>query len=238
MTTTAIRHGYTLADLDRLARTAAVTAHGGALDPLTRYQLAWSAIAEHLAAASDHPTRADLLAAGRAEIHADLAAALHARGYQSVAAGPGSMPRWCAYWHHPDSDRAEDRVTDSIAIGQTLTLLTRRQRQAVTALAVLGDYPEAAAALGLSYARCAALIAEARRAVWAAWYAPDAPPSYRGHDKRRGSHLPRTHCPSGHALDGDNLRLRRRTRGRVERVCRACESERARTRWAARAEAA
>jgi hypothetical protein len=31
-----------------------------------------------------------------------------------------------------------------------------------------------------------------------------------------------THCVHGHALDGDNLMLRDRGRGRVERVCLAC----------------
>lgn len=227
-----ILHGWTITDLDRLAKTAAAAAPAGGLDGLTRYQTAWSAIAEALVTAEDTPTRRALVRVGWQAINHELTACLHARGYRGghVYAGPASSPRYIQFWYSPQGDDAIDRLVEHLAAAQIGELFTPAEGRAVEALAVHGDHALAAEALGLTYKGMASNLAAARRKFRAAWFAPDTPPPMHGHDRRRGNTEPRTHCVAGHQLDGDNLRLHRRRDGKVERVCRACEAKRGRAR--------
>ncbi|NGO71826.1 hypothetical protein [Streptomyces boncukensis] len=221
-------HGYTVHDIDRLARIAAASAHSGGLDAPTRHDLAWSGIAEALVAAEDTPTRQGLIHVGRNAVHAELAACMHARGYQSgnTTAGSDASPRWATYWRTPPEPNAMDRLVEHLAAVQIGDMFTMSEGRAVEALAVHEEYAQAAEALGLSYKTFAAHIAAARRRFRSHWFAPDTAPPVRGHDKRRGSQEPQTHCGRGHLLDGDNLRIQIRRRGRRERVCRACVRDR------------
>ncbi|GAA2218388.1 hypothetical protein GCM10010400_75590 [Streptomyces aculeolatus] len=230
-----VGHGYSLADVDRLARTSVAAARGAGVDAATRYGLAWSAIAETIVGATEPPARAELVQAGWKAIHAELRAVLHARGYRDghVYEGAGSSPRYWRYWWTPADEGAVDRVTDAIAVQQALAVLTPTQLDAVAALAAHDDYAAAAEALGWPYKRLASRVAEGRRRIAAAWYAPDSPPARRGHDKRRGTHAPRERCSAGHLLDGDNVRVRRRRGGKAERICRSCEAARSQARAAA-----
>jgi hypothetical protein len=236
----AIRHGYTLKDLDRLARIAAASARTGGLDSATCHGLAWSGIAEHLCTADEAPSRRDLVRAGQNAVHVELAACMHARGYQSgnTPAGPGASPRYWQYWHGPPEPNAMDRLIDHVAAIQIGELFTATEGSAVEALAIHEDYAAAADALGITYKRLAARIAAARRRFRTHWFAPDTPPQVRGHDKRRGNRPPRTHCLVGHSLDGDNLRIQLRRGGSRERCCRTCDRVRNKARWAAQKPAA
>lgn len=40
-----------------------------------------------------------------------------------------------------------------------------------------------------------------------------------------------THCPQGHAYDGNNLIVKRKAKGRTSRVCRECRKVQRRNRW-------
>lgn len=50
-----IRHGYSLSDLEQLARMALWRSWGMVLDLDTRYEVAWSALAEHLCSRCHEP---------------------------------------------------------------------------------------------------------------------------------------------------------------------------------------
>ena len=231
---TNIAHGYTLADLDRLAKTAAAAAPTTGLDGYTRYTLAWSAIAEALCDKQRH-SRRDLINTGWQAINTEITACLHARGYKEghVHNGPASSPRYIQFWHPVGDDNAIDRLIEHIAARQAGEVFTRAQGQAVEALGRHDDHALAARSLGIGYGTFSTRLSAARAAFHAAWYAPDTPPTITRHDKRRGNQPPRTHCGAGHAMNGDNVRIRRRRGGRTERVCRACESGRQQARAAA-----
>ncbi|WP_445520497.1 hypothetical protein [Streptomyces sp. NEAU-174] len=216
-----------MADLHDLARLAAATAHGGELDPALRYDLAWSAIAVALTEADEPPTRRDLLAAGRTDIHAELQAVRHARGALSSGSETASSRAYWRFWTDLPEERAEDRLTDRIAVRQVLDVLDAQLLDVIAALAVHDDYRAAANALGMPYKLLAKKIGVARRLVWAAWFAPETAPARRGYDKRRGNRPPGDRCAAGHLLEGSNVRLRNRGRGRTSRVCRTCAAVRA-----------
>jgi hypothetical protein len=76
-----LRFGYTLADLNGLARLAVHTAGAMAGDWHDRYDTAWSAIAEHLYAAPHWPPRHDLVRAGQLAIYAVVDGDRQAYGY-------------------------------------------------------------------------------------------------------------------------------------------------------------
>ncbi|MGW1492599.1 hypothetical protein [Streptomyces sp. NPDC002402] len=223
-----IRWNWTLTDLDHLAKTAAAAAPSGGLDGLTRYQTAWSAIAEALVTAETPPARADLIRAGRQAINAEITACLHARGYRNSHAhrGPASSPRYMQYWTVRGDENAIDRLIDHLAAAQIGDLFTAAQGLAVEALARHDDHQTAADALGVGYKTFSTRLSAARRTFRAAWYAPDTAPPVTGHDKRRGNTSPRTRCREGHELSGDNLRIQIRKGGKTERCCRTCESAR------------
>lgn len=225
--------GYTLHDLDHLAKTAAGLAPAYGLDGLTRYQTAWSAIAEHLVTVDQPPTRRDLIDVGWQAINQELSACMHARGYRDGHShnGPASSPRYATYWHQTGEEPAVDRLVDHLAAVQIGDRFTLAEGRAVEALARYGDYATAAAALGMPYQRFHRQVSEARRRFRRHWYAPDTPPPMRGHDKRRGNTVPRTHCDAGHEMVGDNVYLRRRKGRAPERVCRACERVRSVAWW-------
>jgi hypothetical protein len=236
---TDIAHGYTLIDIDYLAK-AAARAATGALDGLTRYQLAWSAIAEHLVTAEEPPTRWDLKKTGWQAINREVTACMHARGYRDGHAynGPLSSPGYAVYWHQVGDEPATDRLIDHIAAEQIGDRFTLEEGRVVEALGRHDDHALAAASLGMGYGTFSSRLSEARAKFLRHWYAPDPAPPRRGHDKRRGTHPPRTHCRAGHELAGENLHIQRRKGGKVERICRACERARRRARKAGKAAAA
>ncbi|GAA3032608.1 hypothetical protein GCM10020000_07050 [Streptomyces olivoverticillatus] len=167
-------HGFTLADIDSLARTAVSAARAVGMDGLTRYQTAWSTIAEHLVEAEEPPSRTELIRAGWRAINAETAACLHARGYRNGHAhqGPASSPRYLQYWNTPLEDNAIDRLVDHLAAVQIGDLFTRAQGEAVEALARHDDHALAAASLGIPYKTFASRLSAARQRFQAAWYAP------------------------------------------------------------------
>lgn len=234
-----IAAGYTMDDLDRLAKTAAGLAPAYGLDGLTRYQTAWSAIAEHLITADQPPTRRELVGVGWQAINQELTACMHARGYRDGHAhnGPASSPRYVTYWHQTGEESAVDRLVDHLAAVQIGDRFTLAEGRALEALARYGDYATAAAALDMPYQRFHRHVSQARRRFRRHWYAPETPPPASGHDKRRGNRPPRAHCDAGHELVGDNVYLRRRKSRAPERVCRACERERSVARWQQKAAA-
>lgn len=215
-----LRYGFTLADLDRIAR-AAVAINlkwWSGSDRWQQVETAWSGIAEHLYAAEDPPTEGDLLTAARNAINDEVQGDRQALG---LSHNGKPSPRFHAYWNQVPDEPWEDRLVDRIALKQILPLLTGKQQSAVLALAAMGDYRAAAEALGIGYGTLNNRLSVARKAFDEHWYAPEAPPTRRGRDGRVKSYsTPRlTHC--NHCEDRHELTDENTYRSGGSRTCKA-----------------
>ncbi|WNI19937.1 hypothetical protein [Actinacidiphila sp. ITFR-21] len=220
-----IRYGYTLRDIDRMARAACAADRTLSSDITTRYDTAWSAIAETLCAAPEPPTRHDLTRAGWQAIYHDVKAVRRLYGVDSTdrSGEVASAPRFVAYWTRGATHAADEGVTERIAVHEILATLPEHLREAVVALAALDDYQKAADSLGIKYTAMTVRMSNARRRFRAHWYAPETAPAIKGTDRRIGSRaqgVP-THCPQGHEYTPENT-IRRPGRPR-SRICRTCD---------------
>lgn len=230
-----IRHGYTLRDLNRMARAACVADRTYSSDMTTRYDTAWSAIAEHLVAAEEPPARQELVRVGWQAIYREVRAVQQLYGVdRSERAGDvASAPRFTAYWTHIPRP-PDEGIIERIAVPQILATLWDVERDAVLALAVHNDYQRAADSLGISYKALVRNINAGRKRFKRRWYAPETALPVTGTDRRVGSHargLP-THCPRGHEYTSENT-IRRPSALR-RRICRSCDVARDAARKAAR----
>lgn len=222
-----VLHGYTLADLDRLARRV-VTAHLGwwsAGDRHDQYETAWSGIAEHLCTASEVPKPSDLTAAGTAALDREVKASKRHHG--ATRAG-GIGPRYAAYWYEPPAEPWEDRLVDWIAISQILQAVPATGLQALGALASAPDRAAAAEAVGVSERALSTRLSRARKVCREHWFAPEIAPPMK-QPPSPGRMPTRDQCDAGHALTPDNIMWmapKKPGRPRYGR-CRACERERA-----------
>lgn len=192
-----LAHGYTLADLHRLARLAVHTAGTMTSNWHDRYDTAWSAIAEHLYAADHWPARGDLVRAGQLAIYAVVDDNRQAYGYyrrksDGGAHGVASSPAFRTYWWDicgtTPSRSPEGPVVERMALAQILPLLTPTQRQVITALAVHDDYRAGAAALGMTYVTFRSHVSRARTRFLAWWHEHETPSRPWGCDRRVGSY--------------------------------------------------
>lgn len=186
---TEIRHGYTLTDVHQLARLAVHTARAWyAMDYLDRLDAAWYGIVEHLHEAEHWPPRHDLVRAGQQAVHALVVGEMHHAGYYKYKthgfdSGPGSMPGFVKYWHHPPTV-IEPRIVERVTLAQIWPVLTSRQRDAFTALAIHDDYVLAAEALGIEPQTFRSLIGRARREFLRLWHEGEAPSRLWRADRR------------------------------------------------------
>mgnify|MGYP002622896921 FL=1 len=202
-----LRFGYTLAELDDIAETAAVTVHHRShLDRAVRVQAAWEAATTHLYAADTPPTRHDLLTVAwnaiRQAARADCAFRGWQPGYEAVTR-PGFERYWALSANpHPSPEAA---VVERLALAQIWPRLRPRHRELLLALAVHDDYTRAAEAVGLKYHSFVSCISRARRAFLALWHEHEAPSRPWGHDVRGKQ-------PTTRTVTGTVLRLRERRR--------------------------
>lgn len=189
-----IRFGYTLNDLDRLARSTVNQNRRWfpAADRADQYDAAWHGIAQHLCSTDEAPSELDLLDAGREALAADQHANQQTRG----ARHPGAIgANFARYWLGiaPATPSPEGHVVDRVALPQIWPLLAEREQQALIALAWLGDYETAAKTVGLDYKAFGKLVGQARRRFYAAWHEGETAPTkpWRRDVRRartRGSH--------------------------------------------------
>lgn len=225
-----IRGGYTMADIDRLAKAAAKRwggVHAG--DFLDRYEDAWFRIVARLYEADEPPTERELLFAGMDGVQDFLAernrsqGRSHRHGYEF-----GSAPRFATYWNEATTTRShEDGIVEAVALRQALAVLTPGQYEALIAASIAPSLHVAADALGLNYHAFIGRYYRARDAVKAAWFQGETPPVAAGararvSDNACGSgHDAEVHGkvgPTGHRYCGECQRLarkRRRARGAV-----------------------
>lgn len=245
-TAAVVAHGYTMRDLDRLAAAACVYDRSMASDATTRYDVAWSAIAEALCAAEEPPERHELITVGWRAIYAEVREMRHMFGHRDKDGTNevASSQRFRQYWTLPP-ERPEEGAAERMAVPQVLAVLKEHERDAVVALAVHNDYQAAADALGIKYSTFTQRMTTARRTFRTYWYAPETAPPVKGTDRRVGSRsreLPKF-CRGGkgpHEMTPENTYRRPSPKPgkRGERVCRACEAERGKARWAAKQAAA
>jgi hypothetical protein len=183
----ALRYGYNLDDLQRFARIATWRVVGR-IEYQTRYEVAWSAIAEALYSAVQAPEPGELIVAGYAAISAHLGDEMHHTGRDRKHVGQ-EMPRFSAYWRglSPHAPSPEQRIVDATALRQIWPHLPGRQREALLALAAHDDYLAAAAALGVTPGAFRALVSQARRTFLRLWHEGETPSRVWGTDRRVGS---------------------------------------------------
>lgn len=229
---TEIRFGYTLADLDAMARAACRADRSLASDADTRYQVAWSAIAIAIVEAPHRPRRDALVRVGWQAIYDEIRQMRHtlgmARDSSDSAFGMVAGHRAQSFWYQPTA-QFEDALVERLAVPAIVATLTDTERSAVVALAVHDDYAAAAGALGVKMSTLTVRLSAARRRFYRRWYAPHVPPKVKGTDRRVEAHgkAPATHCGKGHEWTPENTRWRKSQSGRD---CRACERERSRNR--------
>lgn len=180
-----LRHGYTLDDLHRAARTATRTDWSHSAGDFTdRFDLAFGAVAVHLYAADQAPTPNDLVRAGREALsRAQMDDLRHHGITHRYEPAPNAYAYWALVQVVPSP---ADGVVDRVALWQIWPLLKEPERAALLALAAHGDYDAAAESLGLRYYTFTARVRRARLRFLELWHQGEAPSRPWGRDRRTG----------------------------------------------------
>jgi hypothetical protein len=245
-----LRYGYTLSDLQRVARSAAATTRAMAGDYDDRYAEAFSGAAEALYAAEHwipehklwNAARDALFEMSRKDRSYHGCAFKHSEGWQESGTGP----RYVTYWTeiNRSTPSPENGIIERLALEQILPTLTDRQREVVGALAAFDDHEQARQALGMGKVYVNHL-SNARTRFLTLWHEGEAPSRPWGTDRRGNTRLgvvlkrrkkkagkvdgrtaragEQTHCANGHLFDEANTRFD----ADGWRVCRQCKRDRA-----------
>jgi hypothetical protein len=193
---TELRHGYTLADINKLTMIAVYRDHWHrGMELHERQELAWSAIVECLYSQDEPPSRHVLIQA--AQVAIDLAVrtdrSTHGLSVQNSYAKSGNnafaeMPNFWRYWwiQAGHSNGPEERVVDRLALWQIWTELAPRFQRVLLALATHDDHNLAAQSLGITRSAYQTMLCEARRAFYALWHEGEEPSRLWAHDFRGG----------------------------------------------------
>lgn len=178
-----IRHGYTLADVDRVARAAVDRAAERAMDYRDRYDAAWDAVVVRLMA-EEAPTFQDLWLAGMAAIGQTVKSYKQTHGYSPTT---GTWrPAFERYW---DTGRSipspEEQIIDRMALRQIWPALSRTHREMLATMAVYGDNVAAADAAERTYATFNSHLKNARKEFFALWHQGETPSRFWGKGDRR-----------------------------------------------------
>lgn len=222
-----LRWGYVAADLDRFARMAMSRQIGTyALDPVDRYEAAWSAIALALYEADEQPSPGALIYVGWNAISAANADEARHHGRDLIRHKGTTRSAFWLYWDKRYARSPENGIVERLALDQIWPQLTPGQQEALTALAVHGSMAEAARALGKSPSSLHQLAHKGRERFKALWHEGETPSRPWGRDRRRTE--PATHCPSGHERTPETSYVKHYMRdGKPKRdiICRLCREE-------------
>lgn len=184
--TTEVRFGYTLADIDRLAKYATrITPQYRTMDAVARYEAAYDAIVELLLTSEEAPQQYELKAAGRTACDHWVRDHLARHGWTRTD-GYGTAPGFQRYWWQRDTPSFDERVVEALAVTQIWVTLTATQQRALSALAAAGDYTLTAEALDVSYDTAKKHISDGRKRIRALWHEHETPQRMWGNDRRAG----------------------------------------------------
>lgn len=172
-----LRHGYTVADVHRMALGAASSRYTyHRLPHHERVDIAWGAIVGRIYTDEPYPTPGNLAIVGQNAISRATESTARHYGLDSQTFQPKHVfARYWATFPVP----LEDRVVERVAVLQILATLPVMQRQALIALAIHCTSYAAAPTLGLSERAFRRHLRLARLAFDAAWYAPETPQARR-----------------------------------------------------------
>lgn len=148
-----LRHGYTLDDLDRLARVAVQVHWTMASDIQDRYAEAYGAVVEHLYSVPDPPTERDLIAAGQAAIKSWVRGTHRTHGMPLDGGHGGFTVGVMQFWWDQirPTPSPEGRIIDAETLRTIWPRLDDAGRAALLAIAAHdGNYTKAAQALGVT----------------------------------------------------------------------------------------
>lgn len=181
--------GYSMADLERLAR-AAVKRSPCAyrLDTEERYQTAWHGVIVALYGAASWPHHSDLIMGGLEALSRDSAGIRRNRGLTDQGK---EAPNFAKYWRTvvDRSDGFTDQLVESMALPAVLGTLTSRQYHAIVALAAHdNNFQAAAESIGISVVALRERVRHARKRILVAWYGEETPPIRTKADTCRSGH--------------------------------------------------
>jgi DNA-directed RNA polymerase specialized sigma24 family protein len=181
-----VRYGYTLADIDAIAKYATrINPWYRDMDVTSRYEAAYDAIVELLLTSEDAPQRYELKAAGRTACDHWARSHLAQDGW-TRAYGRGTSHGFQRYWWQRDTPSFDERVVEELAVTQIWGTLTVTQQRALSTLAAAGDYTLTAESLGISYGTAKKHISDGRKCVRALWLEHETPRRMWGNDRRAG----------------------------------------------------
>lgn len=187
-TETPVAHGYTMRDIDALARAVVMNNRtwwpAGDRDDL--HAAAWHGIVEHLCTADETPRRTDLMEAGRRALVEDVKATMRHHGARRDSSNNGARHAIYWQWAGRATPSPENGIVERLALAQILPTLTPGQRRALETLAAAGDYDQAAQLFG-SVTGLKSQLMHGRRRFRALWHEGETPSAHWGCDRRAGA---------------------------------------------------
>lgn len=188
-----VAHGYTLAQVNRMAVYAARKSRWvDGMDLRDRAEAAQSAITEYLLTADEEPEAAALIA-----IAWQAMKAAYAQDLQSHGRGSQDRSQPCAafnaYWWSTASatHSLEEAVVDHLAFWQVWDTLDAGAQEAVRAIAAHATPAKAAVELGVAYNTFGKRLRSARDAFRALWHEGEEIPPRWGYDRPNARISPR-----------------------------------------------
>lgn len=201
-----VAHGYTMADINRIARIA-VSKHrfSQSLNWDDRIESAWHGIVEELCSRADPPSFTELMHKGIDQISRD-----QDRRHQFLGrpdADGQSSPNFTRYWGERPSalrplskkrlsfdDGFSERLCENMSLKHVLSVLTPAQYEALVTLAVFNnDRIRAAESLGLSIKAFGSRLYTGREAIKKVWFEDETPPKREAGVTCRSGHLRSEH---------------------------------------------
>jgi hypothetical protein len=213
-----LRHGYTLSEINRLAKVAVWRdVWHQSLSLTDRQEIAWSAIAEHLYASDTKPSTGELVKAAWNALRAETEAQWHTHGVSRTAGvydGDQAMQGFNRYWFtFGRSTRGpEEPIIERMALAQIWEALPEKHRVLIAALAATDDYGQAAAALGRPRQSYVSMLARARTAFRELWHEGETPSRHWGTDRRRDPDAAYHQTHPGRSAAAEMIRRRKRNR--------------------------
>jgi hypothetical protein len=207
-----VRFGWTLTDLDKLARSVVSgnRAWWPAGDRDDLYAAAWHGIVERLCEADEPPHRVELMEAGRRALAADVRDSMRHHGARTDGTNTGQKFAMYWGWYGRTTPSPENSIVERLTLEQIWPTLTTGQQQALLALAATGDYQQAGLLTG-SHSSLKSQLMKGRRRYLALWHEGEKPSRPWGCDRRAGA-------TAGTEGIGESAiaRMRRRARARTK----------------------